>query len=427
MTSCEMNITMQRREFLTATSLAAATCFARTLSAAPRKPRHILLSNGWHCVNIGDIAHAPGMIRLIEHYLNGTTVTFWPYRELTASVKSMLLSAFPTLTIIEPGGVEAGRAVGAQLKQAIERADLFILGSGGYHPEPIDVWRAATDKPYGAYGVSFSSASHQDALRDAAFVYLRDSTSLAVLRDAGVNTKELKFTPDSTFGLHLRNDAAADAYLQRVGLSPQKFLCVIPRLRYSPYHLIYGTEPTPRDLERHRINQEYATADHAPLRETIIRWVRETGQGVLACPEMTYQVGLAKEQLVDPLPADVKRRVVWRDSFWLCDEAASVFARATALVSYDCHAPIIALVNGTPAIHVRLPTDTQKSRMFADLGLSDWKRDLTEIDGSQLADLTLSLHARPAEAGQKVKAAMTEARRLQQASLEFIGQIPTAS
>ena len=340
----------------------AATAFGGALQAAEPKPRHTLLSNGWHCVNIGDIAHAPGMIRLIEQHLPGTTVTFWPQRELTPAVKQMLTTAFPTLTILSPGKAEPDRPLRDDLQAAIERADLFIVGSGGYHPEPIDVWRAATDKPYGAYGVSFDKAYHEEALRAAAFVYLRDTTALGVLQQAGVKSQVLEFVPDSTFGLHLQNDIAADAYLKQVGLVDKKFLAVIPRLRYSPYHLIYGTTPTERDLERHRINREFATADHAPLRETIVRWVRETGQQVLTCPEMTYQVELAKEQLVDPLPDDVKRKVVWRDSFWLCDEAASVLARAAALVSYDCHAPIIALIHGTPAIHVRLPTDTKKSQ-----------------------------------------------------------------
>ncbi len=413
---------MQRRDFLAAGAAATAARFGGPLFAGDKKPRNIRLSNGWHCVNIGDIAHAPGMIRLIEQHLPGTTVTFWPRRELTPEVQQMLTAAFPQLTILPPGGDENGRAVGVELKQAIERADLFVLGSGGYHAEPIDVWRNATNKPFGAYGVSFSKASHLDALREAAFVYLRDTKSVDVLRAAGAQSKVLTFAPDSTFGLHLRNDAVGDAYLKRVGLERKKFLAVIPRSRYSPYDTIYGTTPTAEDIERRRVNAEFDLADHEPLRETIIRWVRETGQPVLACPEMTYHIELAKRVLVDPLPDDVKQQVVWRDSWWLCDEAASVLARASALVSYDCHAPIIALVNGTPAIHVRLPSDTPKSQMFLDLGLTDWKQELDDVRGSKLADLTLAIHTDPVEAGEKVDAAMVEARRLQTESLAVVGK-----
>ena len=41
-------------------------------------------------------------------------------------------------------------------------------------------------------------------------------------------------------------------------------------------------------------------------------WVRETGNKVLICPEMTYQVDIMDELLIDPLPDDVKRNVVKR-------------------------------------------------------------------------------------------------------------------
>ena len=67
---------------------------------------------------------------------------------------------------------------------------------------------------------------------------------------------------------------------------------------------------------------------------------------------------MAKQVLVDPLPKDVKKLVVWRDSYWLPDEAASVYAQAQAVVSVECHSPLIALRNGTPAFYVRQPTDT---------------------------------------------------------------------
>ena len=69
----------------------------------------------------------------------------------------------------------------------------------------------------------------------------------------------------------------------------------------------------------------------------------------MACAEMTYQIPMAKEVLVDPLPSDVKKNVVWRDTYWLPDEAASIYSKAQAVVSVECHSPIIALANGTPA------------------------------------------------------------------------------
>jgi hypothetical protein len=48
----------------------------------------------------------------------------------------------------------------------------------------------------------------------------------------------------------------------------------------------------------------------------------------------------------------------WKSDYWLPDEAAAVYAKAQAVVNYECHSPITALVNQTPAFYVRQPTDT---------------------------------------------------------------------
>ena len=121
--------------------------------------------------------------------------------------------------------------------------------------------------------------------------------------------------------------------------------------------------------------------------------MRKTGLKVLACPEMTYQVPLAKELLIDPLPEDVKTKVVWRDTYWLPDEAASVYAQARALVSFEMHSPIIAAANGTPAMYLRQPTDTSKGQMWRDIGLSDWIFEIGEAKGSEIAATLLRLHS----------------------------------
>jgi len=68
----------------------------------------------------------------------------------------------------------------------------------------------------------------------------------------------------------------------------------------------------------------------------------------------------------------VKPNVIWRDMFWSADEANSVYARAVTIVSAECHSPIMALSQGTPAFYVRNPVDTVKGQMFRDLGLADW-------------------------------------------------------
>ncbi len=116
----------------------------------------------------------------------------------------------------------------------------------------------------------------------------------------------------------------------------------------------------------------------------IVAYVRKTGNKAMACAEMTYQIELAKEELVDPLPDDVKKKVVWRDTFWLPDEAASIYSKAQAVVSMECHSPLISLHNGTPAIYVRQPTDTCKGQMYRDFGSGDWSFGMDQTSGGQL-------------------------------------------
>jgi polysaccharide pyruvyl transferase WcaK-like protein len=420
-----------RRSFLQqstfgAAALALAGATAPLRAAAPeRRVRRILFANAWHCINIGDIAHTPGLLNLLDTFLPEVGVTLWPVpstrpgheRELDPAVRRMLLAGFPRLKILQAGdGYTKGPATRPDLVAAMKEADLFIVGSGGMHEAPLEVWRATTDKPYGIYGVTFGKLSTARAavLKKAAFVYCRDSVSVAHLEEAGVTGPQVGFGPDSTFGLHLRDDERAERFLGQAGLGNKKFLCVIPRHRYSPYHSIYNYSPTDQDREVDRVNREHQSADHAAAREMIVNWVRTTGLKVLACPEMTYGVPLAKAELVDPLPADVKARVVWRDSFWNADEAASVYARALAVVSLDCHSPIIALAAGTPAIHLRVPTDNpHKSRMFADIGLPGWIHELEGMTGPRLTELVMEIHREPAVAAQKVERAMTLVRRRQ--------------
>ncbi len=425
---------MHRRNFLQTTVVAL---FAAAVSAhAEDRPARILIASGWHCVNIGDIAHAPGLLRLLETHLPGAELTFWPVpstrtghqRELEPRVVEMLRTAFPKLTILPAGGAEArGSELRPELAAAIEAADLFVLGSGGMHPDPVAAWQSATDKPFGIYGVTFGplSSSRKDMLGKAAFVYARDSVSLEILKNAGLAGVETGFAPDGVFGFDLRDEPRAEAYLKEHGLQNREFLCVIPRHRTSPYHLIYGYPPTAEDHEVDRLNAEFNFADHAAARELIVNWVRSTGMKAMVCPEMTYGVTLAKEQLVDPLPVDVKASVVWKDTFWNADEAASVFARARAVVSLDCHSPIIALAAGTPAIHLRVPTDNaHKSRMFADIGLGRWVHELQGMTGDRLTQMVMEIHEDYPAALSKVEQGMAVVRQHQAATMEVVRKSP---
>jgi hypothetical protein len=214
--------------------------------------------------------------------------------------------------------------------------------------------------------------------------------------------------------MRLRDEAKATAYLGANQLADQKFICVIPRMRHTPYYRVNNVSRTAADDIKDTINTRTTGQDHAKLRDMIVAYVKTTGNKVLACPEMTYQVELATQVLVDPLPADVKKNVVWRNSFWLPDEAASVYARAQAVISLECHSPLIALRNGTPTFYVRQPTDTCKGQMYRDLGAHDWFFEIEETDGTRLWSRLQSVVREPSKAKDKVKAIMTSVESRQE-------------
>ena len=197
---------------------------------------------------------------------------------------------------------------------------------------------------------------------------------------------------------------------------------MVPRLRYTPYYRMKNLPRSAADYEIDALNEASAAQDHAALRDLIVRWVRGTGARVVACPEMTYQITTAKEQLIDPLPDDVKKRVVWRDTFWLPDEAAALYARARAVISAECHSPIIALAAGTPMMHVRNPVDGTKGQMFADIGLGDWLFEATEATGAQLWATLQLIHDDLPRARARVHEAMARVATLQAGMVRAVGR-----
>ena len=385
---------MNRRALLLS-ALPLSAALARLARAAGKRPKHLLLRSSWQTVNIGDIGHTPGLLRILETHLPDVQVTLWP-TSVDRGVGELLQRVFPKLRIAE-GKVVAGKPTTPALETAFREADLLVHGSGPSVVAQADVaaWRDVTQKPYGIYGVTVGAVEEplRALLSGAAFVYCRDTISLELLKAKGVTAPAMGFAPDATFAIHLRDDRRAEEYLRAHGLEQRKFLCVIPRLRWTPYYRIRMKPPTAQDLEREAYSERFKEEDHAKQREVITAWVRKTGLKVLACPEMTYQVPLAKELLVDPLPEDVKSKVVWRDTYWLPDEAASVYAQARALVSFEMHSPIIAAANGTPAMYLRQPTDTSKGQMWRDIGLSDWIFEIGDAKGAEIAETLLRLHA----------------------------------
>jgi hypothetical protein len=248
----------------------------------------------------------------------------------------------------------------------------------------------------------------------------RDTISRDYLQSQKVKTPILEFGPDAQLGMTLRDDAKGLSWLREHGLEEGRFICVIPRLRYTPYYRIRNTARTPEDDVRDAINDRTTEKDHARLRDTIVSYVKNTGNKVMACAEMTYQVEMAKQVLVDPLPAEIRKNVVWRDTYWLPDEAASIYSKAQAVVSVECHSPLIALHNGTPGIYVRQPTDTCKGQMYRDFGAADWFFEVEESSGSALWARLAKIHQDPRAAKAKVRSIMAGVEQRQKRMVDAV-------
>ena len=145
---------------------------------------------------------------------------------------------------------------------------------------------------------------------------------------------------------------------------------------------------------------------------------------ILICPEDVTQIRLGKTFLFDRLPNDVKRRVVWRDCFWLPDEALSVYMQSAGLFGLEQHSPIMCIGNGIPAFVGRFAEQTSKGLMWKDIGLSEWLFDSdAAFDMEQLGPRVLDLAKYPDKYKQKAFAAKAIVERRQAQTMKVVRNI----
>lgn len=421
--------TLSRRCFLPAATAIMAAIKSIVASAAdPKRPR-IVLRSSWQTVNIGDIGHTPGVLALLEKHLPHAQVTLWPMN-VGSGVEEMLRRRFPSFRITkEPA-------------EAMDN-DFLLHGSGPFlvARHNVQQWKEKTGKPYGIYGISMAAAGDagmramsnsgldaqtKELLDAAAFVFLRDGVSLQVVKDAGVKSPVVEFGPDGAFAADVRNDEAAVEFLKQHDLQEGRFICFLPHLRFDPYWRVKPGYPF--DEAKHRRNESMKEHDHAPLREAITAIVRQTKMKVLVVPEDSTQMETGKELLVDPLPADVKSKVVWRENFWLTDEAISTYTRSAGLVSLEMHSPIMALGNGIPAIVCRFAEQTSKGMMWRDIGLGDWLFNFDNPDDiARLVPAALAMAKDPMAAKEKAIQAQQFVQQRQQETMATLQKALPAS
>lgn len=412
---------MHRRSFLVA-------ALASALSAAhgrEGRPPRLLLRSSWQTVNIGDIAHTPGLLALLERHLPDAEVRLWP-GNVDNGVAEMLLARFPKLRILR--GAEA-------IKEAFRECDFLLHGSGPSLVAEKDLarWSSETGKPYGVCGITFSATSSTATkpasegaldrtiavLSGARFVFFRDSVSLEFAKKLGCTSPLLEFGPDGAFATDLRDDARAEAFLREHELEEGRFLCCIARLRYTPYWKIKAGSTF--DPLKHARNEAMKEHDLAPLRKAIVEVVQHTSMKILLCPEDATQMEVNKELLYEPLPEHIRKRVVWRRDYWLTAEALSVYSRSAGLFGAEMHSPIMCIGNGIPAIVCRWAEQTSKGMMWRDIGLGEWLFDLDrEEEIERVAPAVLELARNPAGGRLKADKARELVRQRQARMLQAV-------
>jgi polysaccharide pyruvyl transferase WcaK-like protein len=411
---------MRRRHFIQS-ALAAAlppACFGADRARRPR----ILLRSSWQVVNIGDIAHTPGVLALIEKYIPDAEVILWASNDLSDEVAAMEHRRFPNLKIVKGQIRDDGKASNVELARAVEWADFLLHGSGPSLVAARDVsaWVQHTGKKFGVYGITYGSfwdADRMSLLSKAEFVYFRDSVSLEHAKQQGVACKVMAFGPDGAFACDLRDDKRAIRFLDENGLEDGRFLCCLSRLRYTPYWTI-PSKNRKIDPKRHAHNEKMKEHDHAALRDAIIAVARETRLKILLCPEDMTQMAVGKEMFYDRLPDDVLKRVVWRENFWLTSEALSTYVRSAGLFGSEMHSPIMAVGNGIPAIVCRFKEQTSKGTMWCDIGLDDWLFDLDQpADHKKIVPAVLDMATNPQAARERVSKARTRIEKRQQETM----------
>ena len=318
--------------------------------------------------------------------------------------------------------------ISRKFKEAFDRADFILYNSGttlgsygrwSHRMElipglgwPLFLAREA-GKPYGVYCQSFerfawpSNELFVPVLSNAKFVFCRDGNSLEYLKSLGVTSPILEYGPDATFAFKIFDEAGTQEFMKKLELEPRKFITMTIRTgRSGQGFLEPGGE---REL------------DHAEkLRELIIKYVENTGNKVLICPEVILEIEPARELIFEPLPEKIKQNVRFLDQFWLPDIAYTVYSKAEALVTMEAHSMIMGLSVGTPVLHPRFLEAGRKAFMLNDLGVGEWLFDIDEDTVEPMFKELMEIHNNYDAALAKVKSALDIVQKRQKETMTIL-------
>ena len=419
------------------------------------KSRSVLLRSSWQDVNIGDVAHSPGALAALLEVDPDAEITLWPVA-LGAREEALVRRAFPQVAIVRGECSRTGDLTTPELERAWESADVLVHGSAAdvvNRQAEFTQWSRSTGKPHGYAGVTvdpvspptwgtltelqaiveflpdgFLDEEGREPLDSAEFMFARDSTSLAYLRGQRIQAQTLDFGPDCTFAYDHADRSTIDPFREELGLGDDAFACFVPRLRYAPYAQMRGEPATPESLRRDAINAATSQADLGAIVAAIVTWVRRTNSIAVVAPEMSYVPAYARDHVLPLLPADVASRVRVLDRFWSLEEASAVYSISRAVISMECHSPILASAHAVPTLYLRQPTETVKGRMYDDLGAADMLIEVgpgAEAAAERSVDSIIDDPQRWSDTSARVNAVAR--RRLRQMAKTILSGEPTPS
>jgi len=336
---------------------------------------------------------------------------------IAAQVADDLLNRFPKETL------EELRQANPEAAQAFADAGFLLYTSGttlnfgrmqvrdlrGFtlrYALPLLVARAH-GIPYGINAQSFDALDWPMTLvfgplfRDARFVYCRDPDSLEYLRQQNLLCSRSGYRPDTTFFFNGADEAWAEAFLQKHGLQPGRFITVTIRSANQKGPLA-GTMTLARE-----------EAIMARMRWFITQWVERTGQKVVLAPEVSSEVAAAHANVFLKLSPGVQAKCVELESFWTTEQAYSLYRRAQIVVSMEMHSVIMALSLGTPVLMPQFSENGRKVWMLDELGLRDWIADIDDPASPEaVLAAALTIHADPQAAQNRVRRQLPRLKEL---------------
>lgn len=80
-------------------------------------------------MNIGDIGHTPGTLRLLERYIPEAEILLW-HEQRRPITEAIVIKNFPKVKIVRGAFLGKDMQMEQELKEAFDKADVYIHNSG---------------------------------------------------------------------------------------------------------------------------------------------------------------------------------------------------------------------------------------------------------------------------------------------------------